>query len=615
MPECNLKTRKRTHTCGELRLTDAGSSVTLAGWVDRRRDHGALVFVDLRDRFGKTQVTIDLTTLDAETRARAESIGKEFVLQVTGEVKAREAAQQNKKLPTGEVEVVAKTIAVFNRSITPPFDVSAPGAEGDAVDFETRLRHRIFDLRRPVMQQRLLTRAKVVKAIRDYFDGQGFADVETPILTRSTPEGSRDYLVPSRVHKGMFYALPQSPQLFKQLLMIAGYDRYYQIARCFRDEDLRADRQPEFTQIDIEMAFVEMEDIFTTVEGLFAHVWQAVLGKELRRPFRRIDYEESLLKYGIDKPDLRFGLEIVDVTAIAARSGAQFLKDAAASTERKGGAVRGLRVPGGAEKFTRKDLDAMPDIVKEKGAKGVAWVKVEAGGKLTGSVAKFFEGDLAKELLAALQAEAGDLLLIVGDKNKDIAAAGLGLLRLHVGKKLGLIDQNRDEFTWVVNFPFFEHDPSDNTYIACRHPFTRPKDEDIPHLEKEPLKVHTQAYDLVLNGNELGSGSIRNHDLELQERVFSILGYSKEESQHRFGFLLEALRSGAPPHGGVAFGVDRISSLIQGLGNRIAEVVAFPKTSKATCLLTDAPNRVEGDQLKLLNIAHLEPPAPAAPKS
>jgi aspartyl-tRNA synthetase len=607
-------TKKRTHTCGELRATHVGAKVTLCGWVDRRRDHGSLVFVDLRDRYGKTQITIDLTTLGAEDKARAETLRAEFVIQVHGDVAARAPEVVNKKLPTGEIEVVARSIAVLNKLDRQlPFDVSAPGLEGDQVALEQRLEHRVFDLRRPIMQQRLMTRHKVVLAIRNYFDAQGFVEVETPILTKSTPEGSRDYLVPSRVHKGNFYALPQSPQLFKQLLMVAGYDRYYQIARCFRDEDLRADRQPEFTQIDLEMSFVEEEDIFRNFEGMFVAIWKAVKGVELKTPFRRLNYEDALLRYGIDKPDLRYGLEIEDVTGIAARSAATFLKDAATATEGKGGAVRGIRVPGGAEKFSRKDLDALPDVVKEKGAKGVAWLKVEAGGKLTGSIAKFFEGALATELLSAFKATAGDLVLVVADKNKDIAAAGCGVLRIHVAKKLDLVDKAKDEFLWVVNFPFFEHDPADNTYIACRHPFTRPKDEDIPSLEQNPLLVHTQAYDLVLNGTELGSGSIRNHDVELQERVFKILGYPPEEQQRKFGFLLDALKSGAPPHGGAAFGVDRICALIQGLDN-IRDVVAFPKTSKATCLLTKAPNTVDPAQLKTLNIALIEQPEAAAAK-
>jgi aspartyl-tRNA synthetase len=607
-----LATRKRTRTCGELRLANAGETVTLCGWVDRRRDHGALVFVDLRDRYGKTQVALDLAALDAEARARAESLRPEWVVRISGEVAARPAEARNAKVPTGEVEVHARTIELLNRSVTPPFDVSAPGAEGDHVDTEQRLTHRIFDLRRPVVQQRLLTRHRIVRAARDYFDGQGFVDVETPILTKSTPEGARDFLVPSRVHAGEFYALPQSPQLFKQLLMVAGYDRYYQIARCFRDEDLRADRQLEFTQIDVEMSFVEEEDIYATFEGLFCHLWKAVLGRDVARPFRRLSYEEAVLRYGIDKPDLRFGLEITDVTDIARRSSATFLQEAASATERKGGAVRAMRVPGAADKLSRKDLDALGPVVAEKGAKGVAWVKVEAAGRLTGSIARFFDAPLAQELLAAVGAQAGDIVLVLADKNRDVAAAGCGLLRLHLGKKLDLVDRSRDEFCWVVNFPFFEHDPSDNSYIACRHPFTRPKDDDIPRLETEPLKVHTQAYDLVLNGWELGSGSIRNHDPALQERVFAVLGYTPEEVSRRFGFLLDALRSGAPPHGGAAFGVDRLAALMQGLDN-LREVVAFPKTSKATCLLTRAPSPVAPDLLKLLHIAldlpRQEPPA------
>jgi aspartyl-tRNA synthetase len=612
--ENRFGTKKRTHTCGQLRRSDAGSRVVLCGWVDRRRDHGSLVFVDLRDRYGKTQVNLDLAGLDAESKAAAEALRAEFVVRIEGEVVERPGEARNQKVVTGEIEVQARAVQILNRCVTPPIDVSATAAEGDAVDPERRYTHRLFDLRRPVMQQRLLTRHKVVLAARNYLDLNGFIEVETPILTRSTPEGARDFLVPSRVHAGRFFALPQSPQLFKQMLMVAGYDRYYQIARCFRDEDLRADRQLEFTQIDLEMSFIEEEDIYANFEGLFCSMWKEVLGKELKRPFRRMAYEEAVLRYGIDKPDLRFGLEIEDVTAIAARSGATFLKDAANSTERKGGAVRGIRVPGGAEKFTRKELDALPDVVKEKGAKGVAWIKVEAAGKITGSIAKFFEGEVAADLLRAFKAEAGDLILIVADKNKDIAAAGLGQLRLFVGKKLDLVDKKRDEFLWVTSFPFFEHDPETNTYIACRHPFTRPKDADIPFLEKEPLKVHTQAYDLVLNGWELGSGSIRNHDTELQERVFSILGYSKEQAQHRFGFLLEALKSGAPPHGGAAFGVDRICALVQGLDN-LREVIAFPKTSKATDLLTEAPNTVEAAQLKMLHIQLLQPPPEAPPRA
>jgi aspartyl-tRNA synthetase len=594
-------TRLRTHTCGELRLADAGTRVRIAGWVDRRRDHGGVVFIDLRDRYGKTQVLFGHAPMDAELRAKVDELRPEFVVAVEGKVVARGPEWKNPKIPTGEIEVLAESVEVLNRAATPPFDVAAPADEGDQVQLEQRLRYRYVDLRRPVMQQRLMFRHRAILAIRNYLDGLGFIDVETPILTKSTPEGARDYLVPSRVHPGSFYALPQSPQILKQLLMVAGFDRYYQVARCFRDEDLRADRQPEFTQLDFEMSFVDEEDVFALVEGLMAHLWRALLGKELRTPFRRIAYETALLKYGIDKPDLRFGLEIEDVTEIAARSGASFLQDAARSTDRKGGAVRALRVPGAADRFTRKDLDALPEVAKEKGAKGVAWLRVEAGGKLSGSVAKFFDGPLAAELRNRLGAGPGDLVLIVADKNRDVAAAGMGQVRLHVGKKLDLADRTRDEFLWVVDFPFFEHDPAENTYIACRHPFTRPKDEDIPHLETDPLKVHTRAYDLVLNGTELGSGSIRNHDAALQERVFAILGYSKEEAEQRFGFLLEALRSGAPPHGGAALGLDRFCALLQGLDN-LREVLAFPKTSKAADLLMQAPSPVAPAQLRTLGI-------------
>jgi aspartyl-tRNA synthetase len=601
-----MKTRIRTHTCGELRLAHAGREVTIAGWVDRRRDHGGLVFVDLRDRYGKTQVLFDREAAEPAMRAKIDELRPEFVVSVTGEVVAREAAFKNPKLATGEIEVRCGALEILNRAATPPFDIAAPAEEGDQVSLEQRFRYRYLDLRRPAMQERLLFRHRVVLAMRNYLDSLGFVEVETPILTKSTPEGARDYLVPSRVNRGTFYALPQSPQLFKQLLMVGGFDRYYQIARCFRDEDLRADRQPEFTQLDFEMSFVDEEDIYALVEGLMAHIWKTFFPeRKLVTPFRRLAYETAVLRYGIDKPDLRYALEIEDVTEIAARSPAQFLKDAALSTERKGGAVRALRVPGAAEKLTRKDLDALPEVAKEKGAKGVAWLKVDAGGKLSGSVAKFFEGPLGAELLSKLGAGAGDLILIVADRNRDVAAAGLGQVRIHVAKKLDMVERGRDEFLWVTEFPFFEHDPADNTYIACRHPFTRPRDEDVAHLEEAPLKVHTKAYDLVLNGTELGSGSIRNHDTALQERVFAILGYSKEEAERRFGFLLEALRSGAPPHGGAALGLDRFCALLQGLDN-LREVIAFPKTSKATCLLTQAPSAVDPAQLAAVGIRTIE---------
>jgi aspartyl-tRNA synthetase len=598
-----MKTRIRTHTCGELRLADAGKTVTLAGWVDRRRDHGGVVFVDLRDRYGKTQVLLDAG--NAALRAKIDELRPEFVIAVTGEIVARGPEWKNPKLATGEIEVAARSLEILNRAATPPFDVGAPADEGDLVALESRFKYRYIDLRRPVMQQRLQFRHRVILAIRNYFDSLGFLDVETPILTKSTPEGARDYLVPSRVNRGSFYALPQSPQLFKQLLMVAGFDRYYQIARCFRDEDLRADRQPEFTQLDFEMSFVDEEDIYALVEGLMAHLWKTLFpDRKLAVPFRRVAYETAVLRYGIDKPDLRFGLEIEDVTEIAGRSSAQFFQDAARSSERKGGAVRALRLPGAAERFSRKDLDALPDLVREKGAKGVSWLKIEAAGKLTGSVAKFFDAALAAELLAKLGAAAGDLVLFVADKNRDVVAAALGQLRLHAARKLELVDRTRDEFLWVTEFPFFEHDPADNTYIACRHPFTRPKDDDVMHLEEEPLKVHTKAYDLVLNGMELGSGSIRNHDTALQERVFAILGYSKEEAERRFGFLLEALRSGAPPHGGAALGLDRFCGLLQGVEMR--EVIAFPKTSKAQDPMTLAPSTVDPAQLATLGVKTIE---------
>ncbi len=613
----SFRTRKRTHTCGELRAANAGETVRLAGWVDRRRDHGGLVFADLRDRYGKTQIVFSPQELGAEGFARADALRPEYVVKVEGLVAPRPADARNPNLATGEVEVRVRSLDVLNKATTPPFEVSA-GAEGDEVALEQRFRYRYVDLRRPIMQQRLLFRHKVILEIRRYLDSIGFAEIETPILTKSTPEGARDYLVPSRVHKGMFYALPQSPQIFKQLLMVAGYDRYYQVARCFRDEDLRADRQPEFTQLDLEMSFVEEEDIYALWEGLMAHVWRTCLpAKTLGTPFRRMAYADALARFGIDKPDLRFGLEISDLSDVARRSTADFLKKALEGDKAKGkpGAVRGIRVSlrEGAEKLTRKDLDALPNIVRDYGAKGVAWLRVEAGGALQGTLGKFFDEAARADLVRAFSggdtpprtppgggAEPGDLLLIVADANVDVVATSLGQLRNYHGRKLELVDRSRDEMLWVTDFPFFEYDAKEGTYIACRHPFTRPRDADIPELERAPLQVKTCAYDLVLNGSELGSGSIRNHDPELQERVFAILGYSKEESQRRFGFLLEARRSGAPPHGGAAIGLDRFTAIIQGVEMR--EVIPFMKTAKAVDLMTEAPSPADPAQLRMLGI-------------
>ncbi len=611
-----LATARRTHTCGDLRLEHQGRRVRLAGWVDSRRDHGGLVFVDLRDRFGRTQVIVPVKELGPDVAATVAELRAEYVIQVEGDVVARKPELRNAKLATGEIEVFARSIAILNRAATPPFEVSGAGAgDGEDVQLERRLEHRYVDLRRAGMQRRLMFRHRMLLAMRNHFDEQGFVDVETPILTKSTPEGARDYLVPSRVNPGCFYALPQSPQLFKQLLMIGGFDRYYQIARCFRDEDLRANRQPEFTQLDLEMAFVDEEDIYRTIEGLMAHLWRTVLGKELETPFPRMPYAEALARYGIDKPDLRFGLEIADASAVAGRSQATFLREAI----EKGGAARLLRLPPElASKLTRKDLDGLGAVVRDQGAKGVSWVRVEpapaAGGaapKLQGTIAKFLPEDLTRELLAAAGASAGDLLLLIADPNPDIVATSLGELRNWCGRRLELIDRAHDRFLWVTRFPFFERDPETGSYVNCRHPFTRPRDEDIPGLEAEPLKVKTQAYDLVMNGSELGSGSIRNHDVALQERVFKILGYSKEESERRFGFLLEALRSGAPPHGGIALGIDRFIQLLAQVDN-IREVIAFPKTARAQDLMTKAPSSVDPAQLKMLSIQVIPPPAPPA---
>ncbi|GIW70927.1 MAG: aspartate--tRNA(Asp/Asn) ligase [Planctomycetota bacterium] len=599
-------TALRTTTCGALRLADAGRRVRLCGWVDRRRDHGGLVFIDLRDRYGRTQLVFDPERSGAEVMAAAQRLHVEDVVAASGTVAARAEGARNPRLATGAVEVHVDALEVLNRAAPPPFEVGAPGREGDEVSMETRMRYRYVDLRRPAMQERLRFRHRLHMELRRALDAQGFIEVETPILTRSTPEGARDYLVPSRVHPGSFYALPQSPQLFKQLLMVAGFDRYFQIARCFRDEDLRADRQPEFTQLDLEMAFVEEEDVFAAIEAALAEIWRALCpGRELSVPFPRLPYDEALLRYGTDRPDLRNPLVIQDVTALAGRAQLEFLR-AAAHARDKGnkpaGAVRALVVPAGAGKLSRKDLDGLGALVAPAGAKGVGWLRVGEDGALSGPLHKGFAGPLAGELMAATGARHGDLILMVADAHAEIAARACGLLRTELGRRLGLVEQRRDAPLWVVDFPYFEYDADTGAMIACRHPFTQPRREDVSYLDSDPLRVRTRAYDLVLNGIELGSGSIRNHDPELQRRVLQVLGYSEQESEQRFGFLLEALASGAPPHGGAALGLDRLCAVLLGLDN-LREVVAFPKTTSASCLLTRAPAPVEPAQLKALGIA------------
>jgi aspartyl-tRNA synthetase len=577
---------QRTHDCGALRSNHVGGTVTLNGWVNSWRDHGGLTFVDVRDRYGVTQVVFDPAD-GAELQETARSLRNEFVVSVTGKVSPRLEGKRNPKLPTGDIEIRAQKLIVLNRSEPVPFDV-----DGDEAAEETRLGFRFLDLRRPKMQKILIARHKVCEAIRNYLNAQGFIEVETPILGRSTPEGARDFLVPSRMQQGSWYALPQSPQLYKQIMMIAGYDKYYQIARCFRDEDLRANRQPEFTQLDFEMTFVEPDDVLEVIEGLSCAVVEHVTGKKIERPFARLTYAEAMERFGIDKPDLRFGMEVKDATAVVRKTEFQVFQQAEA--------VRGLCVKGAAEKFSRKNLDELTEFVKEYGAKGLAWLKVE-GDKLNGPSAKFFSPELTAELCSVMGTEAGDLLLFVADE-REKTHAPLAALRNRLGKQLGLYDPKALHFSWCVDFPMFEHDPESGRWAAKHHPFTSLLDEDWEKLESDPASVRAKAYDLVVNGEEAGGGTIRIHDAGKQQRIFNLLGLDAEQAELRFGFLLEALRFGAPPHGGIALGIDRWVMLLCGLDN-IRDVIAFPKTARASDLLTGAPAPVDAKQLKELGLS------------
>jgi aspartyl-tRNA synthetase len=590
---------KRTHSCGALRASDAGQTVTLMGWVYRRRDHGGLIFVDIRDREGITQCVFNPTD-GAAAHAKVQDVRGEFVIAVRGTVAPRPAGTENSKIPTGAVEIHASELKVLNDCRPLPFQIDS---EGDAeVDETLRLKYRYLDMRRAPVLKAFQVRDLLCRAVRDYLHEQGFLEVETPFLTRSTPEGARDFLVPSRLQPGSFYALPQSPQLFKQLLMVAGFERYFQIVRCFRDEDLRKDRQPEFTQIDIETSFLDRDDFLPIIEGLVAAIWRRVKGVELAVPFPRLTYDDAMASFGSDKPDLRFAMELTDVSPLFA--GGEF--QAFAQVVASGGAVKALRVPG-AGSMSRKELDDLTADAKQAGAKGLVWIKVTAEG-LTSPVAKFL-GAVQERLLSQTGAAAGDLVLLVGDTSS-VAATVLGRLRVDLARRFKLIPEGRDVFTWVIDFPLVEWNPDEKRWDAVHHPFTAPRDEDLALLESDPGRARAKAYDLVLNGQEAAGGSIRIHQQSVQERLFGLIGISKEEARARFGFLLEALEFGAPPMGGIAFGLDRLAASLVGQES-IREVIAFPKTQKGTCPLTDAPAPVDARQLRDLGIRVVEGPGPA----
>ena len=579
----------RTHRCGDLTAEQIGQDVCVMGWVQRRRDHGGLIFIDLRDREGIVQLALD-PDRDLASHHKGEQVRNEYVLAARGKVSPRPEGTVNPKMKTGEVEIEITELLILNSSDTPPFMLDGFTEVAENI----RLKYRYLDLRRPVLQKNLRMRHLVAKTVRNYFDEQGFIEIETPVLTKSTPEGARDYLVPSRVNTGNFYALPQSPQLFKQLLMVSGFDRYFQIVKCFRDEDLRADRQPEFTQIDCEMSFVNRSQVMGIMEGMISKVFKAALGVEVSLPLPHLTYDEALDRFGVDNPDLRFDMELVDITQQVANS--QFKVFASVAAD--GGLVKALNVKGGAT-FSRKDLDGFTDFVKIYGAKGLAWVKVKEG-EWQSPIAKFFTADELSALNEKLGAEVGDLLLFMAD-TPAVANEALGRLRGHLGQKLGLTRKDDYKFVWVTDFPLLEWDDEQRRHVAVHHPFTAPLEEDIPLLDTDPGKARAQAYDIVLNGSEIGGGSIRIHDQAVQSQMFELLGIGEEEAREKFGFLLDALIFGAPPHGGIAFGLDRLMMILTG-SDSIRDVIAFPKTQKATCLLSDAPNRVDDKQLQELGV-------------
>ena len=580
---------KRTHFCGVLNKNNIGEEVSLNGWVAKQRSLGSLIFVDLRDKTGIVQIVFD-DSIPQEIFDVADRLRSEFVIGLTGVV--RERSSKNPDLATGEIEVVAKDLVLYSESETPPIYVR----DDDNVDYNLRMKYRYLELRKNKMQRILKMRHDITNVTRQYFYGEGFTEVETPNLIKSTPEGARDYLVPSRVNPGMFYALPQSPQLFKQLLMVSGLDRYIQIARCFRDEDLRSDRQPEFTQIDLEMSFVDMDDVLAIQEGYLKKLFHDIKGFDIKLPLRRMSYQDAMERFGSDKPDLRFGFELKDISELVKGTEFQVFSNALSS----GGSVRGICIDNASDKFSRKDIDKLTENAKHYGAKGLVWIRIEAD-EIKSSVNKFFSQEELAEIAKAFDAKANDLILIAADKNK-VVFDTLGFLRRHVADILGLLDDSKYELLWVTDFPMFEKDEETGALKPMHHPFTHPKTDEIPMLDEDPSKVNAYAYDIVINGYEAGGGSIRIHEADLQNKMFKILGLSEEDCQQKFGFLMDAFKYGAPPHGGIAYGLDRLVMLLtEDLD--IRDVVAFPKNQKAQCLLSGAPAEVDSEQLKELSIA------------
>ena len=579
---------KRTDYCANFTLADIGKPVTLMGWVQTRRDLGALIFIDLRDRSGLMQVVFDASKFQGDFSA-VEGLRSEFVIAVQGEIVKRDDATINEKLPTGLIEVKVDALKVLSKAQTPPFEIE----DGSKVRDELRLKYRYLDLRRAELQKVLMMRHQIAQVTREYLNKNGFLEIETPMLIKSTPEGARDYLVPSRVHPGSFYALPQSPQIFKQILMVSGYDRYYQITKCFRDEDLRADRQPEFTQIDMELSFVEADDVMNVNEGLIKSIFKSALDKDISTPFKRITYKEAMERYGSDKPDTRFGLELVNVSDLVKDTDFKVF----ASVVEKGGSVRAINVKGAVDAFARREIDALVDFVKIYGAKGMAWISMKEDG-MQSPITKFFSEDQLNALLKKVDAETGDIIFFVGDTEK-VVFDSLGNLRLKLAEKLNLIEEGTYDLLWVTEFPMFEYSEEEKRFTAMHHPFTAPLDEDLDLFETAPEKMRAKAYDMVLNGNEIGGGSVRIHSNDVQQKMFKALGFTEESAEERFGYFLEALKYGTPPHGGLAFGLDRIVMLLAGRDS-IKDVIAFPKVQNASCLMSEAPAPVESKQLREL---------------